>query len=208
MPEVRAKGFGRRKFLRQCRGVPDLLVRHPFSRAATARVASRNAHPGGARAPCPETRSPVPRESADPDLNPDAVIRSSREPEGSPDPLPEKSVEKSAVSAPPARESGKGDEEDELLLPPSPIFGVDLNCFGCSRGSDLCRRDPFRSARDHLRTYRPRQGAPQSSTTGSRSHSRGDRADDRLCQPVHDNPRPPCHGLLWRSDQRGDRADS
>jgi DNA-directed RNA polymerase subunit RPC12/RpoP len=74
--------------------------------------------------PVSETRSPVPRESADPDLNPDAVIRSSREPEGSPDPLPEKSVEKSAVSAPPARESGKGDEEDELLLPPSPIFGA------------------------------------------------------------------------------------
>lgn len=73
------------------------------------------------------THSPAPREPADPDLNPDAVIRSSREPEVSPDSFSEKPFEKSAVSAPPARESGKGDDEDdedELLLPPSPIFGA------------------------------------------------------------------------------------
>lgn len=76
--------------------------------------------------PVSESRSPVPRESADPDLNPDAVIRSSREPEPFPDPLPEKSVEKS-VAVPSPSDSGKGGEgedEDELLLPPSPIFGA------------------------------------------------------------------------------------
>jgi len=77
--------------------------------------------------PAGASQTPLPRESADPDLNPDAVIRSSREPEASPDSFSEKPVEKSAVPAPPARESGKGDEEDdedELLLPPSPIFGA------------------------------------------------------------------------------------
>lgn len=76
--------------------------------------------------PVSESRSPVPRESADPDLNPDAVIRSSREPEVSADPLPEKSVEKSAA-APSPSDNGKGEEgedEDEVLLPPSPIFGA------------------------------------------------------------------------------------
>lgn len=76
--------------------------------------------------PVSESRSPVPRESADPDLNPDAVIRSSREPEPFPDPLPEKSVEKSAADPSPS-DNGKrdeGEDEDELLLPPSPIFGA------------------------------------------------------------------------------------
>jgi len=76
--------------------------------------------------PTAETHSPVPRESADPDLNPDAVIRSNREPEVSPDSFSEKPVEKSAAAPPPSG-SGKGDEEDdedELLLPPSPIFGA------------------------------------------------------------------------------------
>ena len=79
--------------------------------------------------PVSESRSPVPRESADPDLNPDAVIRSNRDPEVSPDSFSEKPVEKSAAAPPPSG-SGKGDEEDdeddedELLLPPSPIFGA------------------------------------------------------------------------------------
>jgi len=76
--------------------------------------------------PAGASQTPLPRESADPDLNPDAVIRSSREPEVSPASLPEKPVEKEPASTPP-RESGKWDEtedEDELLLPPSPIFGA------------------------------------------------------------------------------------
>lgn len=76
--------------------------------------------------PKAEPHSPVPRESADPDLNPDAVIRSSREPEVSPDSFSEKTGEKSAAGPSPSNR-GKGDEEDdedELLLPPSPIFGA------------------------------------------------------------------------------------
>lgn len=72
--------------------------------------------------PVTATQSPVPRESADPDLNPDAVIRSTREPEPFPDPLPDTFVERSAA-APSPSDNGKGDE-DELLLPPSPIFGA------------------------------------------------------------------------------------
>jgi DNA-directed RNA polymerase subunit RPC12/RpoP len=85
--------------------------------------------------PAGERQTPVPRESADPDLNPDAVIRSSREPEESPDSFSEKPVEKSAAAPSPSG-SGKedegededdedeGEDEDELLFPPSPIFGA------------------------------------------------------------------------------------
>lgn len=70
--------------------------------------------------PAEDSVVPGPREPACPDTHPDAVIRSSGVDEPVSEPLPEK-WEEEALSAP--QENADGDEED-LLLPPSPIFGA------------------------------------------------------------------------------------
>jgi DNA-directed RNA polymerase subunit RPC12/RpoP len=66
---------------------------------------------------------PVPREPASPDTSPDAVIRCATFDEMPPEIRPGKPDERT-TTPPSAPREGSDDEGDELLLPPSPIYGA------------------------------------------------------------------------------------
>src|SRR5690606_30147187 len=73
--------------------------------------------------PAKESLPSLPLETAGPDTNPDAVIRSGGADEVFSGPLPEMRGDYEPSPPPAPRESSK-EEDDELLLPPSPLYGA------------------------------------------------------------------------------------